>query len=215
MSKLLYIEASPRKDRSLSIAVANDFLGAYGAENPGDDVDTLDLWDTTLPPFDGNMLEAKYAVLHGQEHTPEQACAWAGVTETFERFAAAEKFLFSLPMWNFGIPYRLKQYIDVITQPGLAFSYSPEKGYDGLVTGRPAVLIYTRGGEYPIGTAAEPFDMQKSYMELWLGFIGFTDIRSIVIEPTLDPSRVKDARLSAAHIARTMGASFGHKLVLH
>ena len=32
-------------------------------------------------------------------------------------------------MWNFGIPYKLKQWIDVITQPGLAFRFDPAQGY--------------------------------------------------------------------------------------
>jgi FMN-dependent NADH-azoreductase len=31
-------------------------------------------------------------------------------------------------------------------------------------------------------------DFQKRYFEMWLGFIGFTDITSILVEPTLsDP----------------------------
>ena len=45
MSKLLYIEASPRKSRSKSIAVAKTFLDAYRAANPGDAVVTIDLWE--------------------------------------------------------------------------------------------------------------------------------------------------------------------------
>lgn len=34
-----------------------------------------------------------------------------------ERFKGADKYLFSLPMWNFGVPCKLKKYIDVIVQP--------------------------------------------------------------------------------------------------
>ena len=33
-------------------------------------------------------------------------------------------------------------------QPGYTFSFDPEKGYAGLVTGRPVVPIYARAGEY-------------------------------------------------------------------
>ena len=55
-----------------------------------------------------------------------------------EQFVNADKFLLAIPMWNFGIPYRLKQYLDVILQPGYTFSFSPETGYSGLVTGKPA-----------------------------------------------------------------------------
>ena len=56
MAKLLYIESSPRKDRSASIAVARHFIDLYKARNPGDTVETLDLWAANLPPFDGHTL---------------------------------------------------------------------------------------------------------------------------------------------------------------
>ena len=208
MAKLLYVESSPRKDRSASIAVARDFLQAYAAAHPGDEVETLDLWSLSLPPFDGETINAKYRILHGQEHTTEEANAWQAVVEVFNRFSSADKYLFSLPMWNFGIPYKLKHFIDVITQPGLAFSFSPEQGYKGLVTGKPAAVVYARGGEYSSGEEAKAYDYQKTYFEVFLGFIGFTNIQSIIVEPTLasldlaQQSKAKAKEL-AANIART------------
>ena len=65
MATLLYIEASPRKDRSHSIRTAQAFLESYTTANPGDTVDTLDLWSETLPAFDGEMINAKYSLMHG------------------------------------------------------------------------------------------------------------------------------------------------------
>jgi FMN-dependent NADH-azoreductase len=53
------------------------------------------------------------------------------------------------------------------------------------VTGKPVLVIYARGGAYKTGSDTEGLDFQKSYMELILGFIGFTDIRTIVAEPML------------------------------
>ena len=173
MAKLLYVEASPRKSRSASIEVARAFLEEYAATHPDDEVSTLDVWNLDLPEFDGDMIDAKYAIFRGAEHTPAQAEAWSEVKALFDRFNDADKYLFSLPMWNFGIPYKLKHFFDVITQPGLAFNYTPAEGYTGLVTGRPAIVIYARGGEYRIGTGVENFDMQKQYLELLLGFMGF------------------------------------------
>src|SRR5574341_1548861 len=185
MAKLLYIEASPRKERSHSIDAARAFLDAYKSAHPGDQIETLDLWATRLPEFNDAVLNAKYAILHGQPHTPEQAKAWNEVVSLANRFKSADKYAFSLPMWNFGIPYKLKHFIDVLVQPGLTFSYTPEEGYKGLVLGKRALLIYARGGEYPAGTGYEAYDLQKKYMELILGFIGITDVQSVVVEPTL------------------------------
>lgn len=197
MAKLLYIEASPRKDRSASIAVAREFLAAYKAAHAGDTVETLDLWHCPLPDFDGETINAKYAIMHGQPHTAQQKLAWDRVVQVIEQFKAADRYLFSLPMWNFGIPYKLKHYIDVITQPGLTFSFSPDTGYKGLVTGKPAVVVYARGGAY--GTAgANGMDYQKSYFETLLGFIGFTDVRPVLIEPTISAPDAVEKTLAAA-----------------
>ena len=88
-------------------------------------------------------------------------------------------------MWNFGIPYRLKQYIDVIVQPSLTVAFSPEKGYTGLVTGQPLPLILARGGVYKTGNPLETYDFQESYLRTVFGFIGFTDIRTISIQGTM------------------------------
>lgn len=187
MAKLLYIESSPRKDRSKSILVARAFLDAYEQAHPDDEVETLDLWKTSLPEFDGFTIDAKYQVLHGQAHSAEQAAAWEAVVDVCNAFKAADKYLLSVPMWNFGIPYKLKHFIDVITQPGQTFSFSPDTGYTGLVTGKPILVTYARGGAYA-ADETKGMDFQKTYIELLLGFIGFTDVESIVVEPTLGAS---------------------------
>jgi FMN-dependent NADH-azoreductase len=184
MPKLLHISASPRGGRSASITVAKHFIDAYTAAHPGDTVETLDLWHTQLPEFDGATIEGKYAIMSGQQFTPEVARAWETVTAIANHFKSADKYLFSLPMWNFSIPYKLKHYIDVLAQPGLTFGFSPESGYKGLVTGKPAVLIFARGGAYGPGSGAEAYDAQSKYLKQVLGFIGFTDVKEIFVEPT-------------------------------
>lgn len=209
MAKLLYIESSPRKDRSASIAVAKEFLAKYQEAHPADEVDSWDLWSTSLPDFDGDVLNAKYQILHGQDHTPEQAAAWKAVTDVFERFSSADKYVISVPMWNFAIPYKLKHFIDVIAQPGLAFSFSPETGYSGLVTGKPITVIYARGGDYTSSEQMQAIDYQKSYLEFLLGFIGFTDIKNILVEPTLAaPEVASQAKDAAKQQAAQIAASF-------
>jgi FMN-dependent NADH-azoreductase len=183
MAKLLHIVSSPRGDRSASVTVAKTFIEAYKAKNPADEVETLDLWMADLPEFDGATINAKYAVMHGQSFTPDQEAAWKAVVKIADHFKSADKYVFSLPMWNFGIPYKLKHYIDLLVQPGLVVAF--ENGnYKGLVTGKPAVAIYARGGAYGPGTGAEGYDQQSKYLQQILGFIGFTDIHDIFVEPT-------------------------------
>ena len=113
-------------------------------------------------------------------------------------------------MWNFGIPYRLKQYIDLLVQPGYTFSFSEDKGYEGLVVGKPLLVVYARGGEYPADSEAEAFDMQTKYIELIFRFIGFEDIRSVIVEPTLQagPDIAKAKRQAAIDRVKTIAGDF-------
>ena len=197
MSKLLYLESSPRKDRSASIEVAQSFIGAFHDADAKNEVDTIDLWDFQLPEFDGDRINAKYKVLHEENPTNEEAKAWDEISKIVALFKDADSYLFSIPMWNFSIPYKLKHFIDVIIQPGLTFNFSPETGYQGLVTGKPVTVIYARGGEYST-TETIAMDFQKTYMEMILGFIGFQDIKTIIVEPTLTDSQSIERTLSAS-----------------
>ena len=209
MARLLYIEASPRKERSASIEIARIFVDEYERTHPSDKVETLDLWHLSMPEFNGQVIDSKYVILHGLEHTEEQKRAWRAVEDVIGQFTGADKYLFSLPMWNFGIPYKLKHYIDVIVQPGYTFSFSPEEGYKGLITGKLVTAIYARGGAYGPTTGMESYDLQKPYLELILGFIGFKDFQTITIESTLGPREEKERSMEAARKqAKTMAANF-------
>lgn len=209
MSQLLYIKASPRAERSHSLAVADAFVDAYRQTHLQDEVATLDVFQRDLPSFDGAAVQAKYSVLHGKMLSTEEAKRWREVESVIAEFKGADKYVFAVPMWNFGIPYRLKQYIDLLVQPTYTFTYSPQEGYKGLVTGKPVFVAYARGGEYPVGSEGEAYDLQKRYLELILGFIGLSDIRSAVVEPTLAGEKTAAEKRSAALAqARRMATEF-------
>ena len=210
MSTLLYIQSSPRGQRSKSITVADAFVKTYKQKHPDDKIVTLNIFKEKLPAFDGLAVQAKYTILHGQKHSKEELQAWKKVEKIIEQFKSADKYVLAAPMWNFGIPYRLKQYIDILVQPGYTFSYSPETGYKGLVTGKPLLAVYARGGEYPPGSPGEALDLQTKYVQLILGFIGFTNIRSVIVEPTLQGSaEAIEAKVhKAADAARKIAEDF-------
>ena len=209
MSKLLYIQASPRIERSYSIAVADAFVSTYKQANPKDEIVTMNLFKKDLPPFDGLTVQAKYTILHGLKHSPEELGAWRKVEDLIAEFKSADKYAMAVPMWNFGIPYRLKQYLDILVQPTYTFSFSPQEGYKGLVLGKPIFVAYSRGGAYPKGSAEEAFDLQMKYLQLILGFIGFTDVRTLHVEPTLaGPDVAKKKREEAIANAKEMALKF-------
>ena len=210
MSRVLYIQASPRGKRSHCIMVADAFVEAYKRKHPDDDIVTLNVFDASIPNFDGPAVQAKYTILHGKSHSKEELQAWKEVEKVIEQFTSADKYVLAVPMWNFSIPYRLKQYIDLLVQPGYTFSYSKDIGYQGLVVGKPMLVVYARGGEYPVGTEAEAFDLQTKYIELIFGFMGFEDICSVVVEPTLQggPDVAEARRQAAIGEVQKIGADF-------
>jgi FMN-dependent NADH-azoreductase len=204
MSKLLHMSASPRGTASESLAIAATFVDTFSDVRPDIAVEHWDLWDGTLPPFGAAAAGAKMSIFAGQEPSGEQAAAWAAVHRTFERFAAADYYLFSVPMWNHGVPYILKQFIDVVSQPGLVFGFDGNTGYTGLVTGKKAVVVYTsavygddRGPQFGV-------DFQAPYFNDWLRWAGITDVTQITFRPNLavdDPEPGRQAAHAAARDA--------------
>lgn len=189
MKRLLHIECSPRKDRSVSRSVAEKFIEYYLLAHPDTSIATIDPWNMALLEYDENTANAKYRVLHQEPFSPEELDRWRQIEKLFAQFAAAELYLFSIPMWNFSIPYKLKHYIDLITQPGLCFKVT-EQGYQGLLTDRQAVVVYSSGGDYH-EPPASMFDLQSRYIELWLRFIGIEHIRSIHAASTMAEAQTR------------------------
>ena len=204
MSKLLHLSASPRGTASESLAIAATFVDTFSDVRPDIAVEHWDLWDGTLPPFGAAAAGAKMSIFAGQEPAGERAAAWVAVHRTFERFAAADYYLFSVPMWNHGVPYILKQFIDVVSQPGLVFGFDGNTGYTGLVTGKKAVVVYTsavygddRGPQFGV-------DFQAPYFHDWLRWAGITDVTQITFRPNLavdDPEPGRQAAHAAARDA--------------
>jgi len=185
MPTILHVKSSPRGNESYSTRAAEAFLASFLAARKGWQAETLDLFNASIPEFRAPEAKAKYAVMSGKAPEGEAERAWKPVIDTVNHFKSAAAYVVSAPMWNFGIPYRLKDYLDVVVQPGLTFSFSAQTGYTGLVTGRPVVLVLARGGAYGSGTGAEAYDHQAGYLRTVFGFMGFTDIRTVLVEPTL------------------------------
>jgi len=206
MNRLLHISSSPRGTASESLGLAATFIDAYRDANPDVEVEHWDLWDETLPAFGAEAAPAKMARFAGAPFTRAQSQVWESVEATFGRFDAADRYLFSVPMWNHTIPYILKQFIDVVSQPGLVFSFDPATGYTGLLDGKKAAVLYSGAVWAPGRPPAFGEDFQQPYFDSWLRWAGIDDIVSVRLQPnvvTTDPDLVcvtahQEARQAAA-----------------
>jgi FMN-dependent NADH-azoreductase len=208
MTTLLHISASPRGEQSESLAIARTFLETVADSRPEVSMETFDLWDGTLPKFGPAAASAKMTAFAGQQPSGEQARAWQAAKDTFHRFDKADAYLFSVPMWNSGIPYILKQFIDVISQPGLVFDFDPVAGYTGLVHNKKAFVVFTsavygddRGPEFGA-------DFQAPYLTNWLRWTGIDDITEVQFRPNLATPDADSGRQAAYARAREIAKSF-------
>ncbi|TXH80589.1 MAG: flavodoxin family protein, partial [Rhizobium sp.] len=210
MNKLLFVQASPRGTDSKSIEIADVYLKALQAGDPRLEIDRLDLWDTNLPAFDGDKAAAKLNVILGNDQNAIQQTAWDQIVGIANRFISADRYLFAVPMWNGGVPYRLKQYIDIIHQPGLLFGLKPETGYFGLLENKHATLVLTSGAFAPTSPSpAFGVDHHSTYLRAWLNQAGISAIDEVRFQPTLltsdaaaDLERAKQdaVRLAQGHV---------------
>ncbi len=204
MTRLLFIKGSPRGNASQSNKVAQAYLAARQRAVPGLIVDELDIWQEPLPEFDGDKAEAKMTVITGGELAGAGRTAWDEITEIAQRFTSADEYLFTVPMWNYSIPYRLKLYIDIINQPGLLFGFDPATGYSGLLRNKRATSVFT-SGVYAQGAAPQyGQDFHSTYFNEWLRSIGIEDITSLRFQPTLlnaDPAATLAAAMAEAEAA--------------
>ncbi len=181
MSSVLWVEGSPKGDRSLSSSCARAFLDALG-----DDVEVtrLDVWSDDVVAFGREAALAKFGPLFGEPHTPEQEHLWAQVTAQIEQVANHDALVVSSPMWNWSIPHALKAWIDVIVQPLQSFTIDRTGRHVGLLgDGKPAQLVLTRSSAYD-GRSPELHDHQEPYLRYLFEFLGFELAAPVIIEPT-------------------------------
>ncbi|HPW57925.1 MAG TPA: NAD(P)H-dependent oxidoreductase [Candidatus Rifleibacterium sp.] len=182
MKKVLHIVASPRGMSSRTLRIADALIKKIRKQFPSAAIDTLDVFAEKLPEMNITRVKGKYMLMSGQELSGDAVAAWEEIKAHIARFLAADIIIISTPMWNFGIPYRLKHYIDVVWQPGFIFKYT-ENGPVGLAAGRKVFVVSTRGGDYSAGTPAEPYDQITPYLKTVLGWAGITDLTFISGQP--------------------------------
>ena len=180
--QLLHLIATPRGLASNTGRVSSVLLEALHDRYDDLEVTPLDLFSADLPAVAGTNIKTKYALMTGQAIEEDARRSWREIERTIEQFLAADLLLVTSPMWNFGVPYALKYYIDAIVQPGYLFDYDEAGQPRGLVTGRRMVCVTSRGGDYSQGPMAQ-FDFLESYLRAIFGFVGIADLTFFNVQP--------------------------------
>jgi FMN-dependent NADH-azoreductase len=186
--QILNIVTSPRKENSVSTTIVNAFLSEYAEHVREVSVDRLDIWQEHLPEFGAEAINAKYKGGSGESMTPVETATWEKIKELASRFQRADRIVLGVPMWNFSVPYKLKQLIDLSCQRNMLFTFDGEF-YGPLLRVDKAFVAYVRGQSDEAGfkTVSRPgFEYVSGYIEFWLQFIGVRSVVSLTVEHSWD-----------------------------
>ncbi|WP_159886623.1 FMN-dependent NADH-azoreductase [Paenibacillus puerhi] len=181
MSTVLFVKANNRPaEQAVSVKLHEAFLESYKASHPEDTVIELDLFAEQLPYLDSTMITGMFKAAKGFESTAEEQAAAATANRYLDQFLAADKVVFSFPLWNFTLPAVLHTYIDYLSQAGKTFGYTAE-GPVGLVPDKKVALLNARGGVYSEGPMAS-IEMSVNFLTNVLAFWGIKEVTKVIVE---------------------------------
>ncbi|MET0334076.1 MAG: FMN-dependent NADH-azoreductase [Rhizobacter sp.] len=188
---ILQINSSARTTGSHSTQLANSIVQRVQASDAKAALTLRDLGKQPLPALDEATLGALFTP--ADQRTAAQAARVAQDDALIAELHAADVLVLGVPMYNFGVPAALKNWIDAIARTGVTFKYT-DKGPVGLLTGKKVYIALARGGLY----RDTPADSQVPYLRSVLGFLGMTDIEFVYAEGlAMGPDAEKKALASA------------------
>jgi len=164
---VLHINSSARLNDSNT-----RIIGKYLVDALGEPVIGRDLAQQPLPAISAEDLVAVHGSSDSQRDSLQSQLDLSA--QLIDELKDADTLVLAAPMYNFGIPASLKQWIDAICRAGVSFKYT-EKGPVGLLGIKRAFIITASGGT-PIGSE---MDFSSRYLEHICKFIGITEVYHI------------------------------------
>lgn len=176
MGTLLHIDSSPRGEKSSSRLLASTFIAAWKENHPGDQVVYRDLRNTCIPHITEEWIAADFTPRDALTAEARQVLELSDIL--VDEFLAADRCLYSVPMYNFGIPSSFKAYIDNLVRFGRTFT-SDHGCYQGLAKEKKVLFITARGVEYDSNSPYHGWDAQEPGLRYAFEFMGVSDISFI------------------------------------
>ena len=190
---ILQINSSARTTGSHSTRLAADIVARLQAANPAATHTVRDLGRSPHPALDEATLQALFTP--ADQRSPAQAARVGQDDALIAQVQAADVLVLGVPMYNFGVPAALKNWIDAIARTGVTFKYT-DKGPLGLLQGKKVYVALARGGLY----RDTPADTQVPYLKAVLGFLGMTDIQFVYAEGLAMGPEAEQKALASAEL---------------
>jgi FMN-dependent NADH-azoreductase len=192
MANILVLNSSVLGDASASKVIVDEAVRRLVELHPDATVVNRDLGAAPI----AHLTKFNVAGIRAVPKTQAELSARALSDELIAELRAADTIVIGAPMYNFSIPTGLRAWFDYVLRPGETFSYS-ESGPQGLLAGKRAIVIETRGGLYSEGLA-RAFDFQEPYLRQLLSFIGITDVVFVHVEKIAFGAEAREAALTTA-----------------
>ncbi|KAF4315904.1 hypothetical protein BBO99_00007956 [Phytophthora kernoviae] len=141
-------------------------------------IEECDVWSSEMAKFDRETMVHVWKVRHGSKDESDLA-AFKPIKELAEQMLRADFLVITSPVWNFSVPYALKQYIDCAVQADLSFHNKDEEGPSRpYFTGRPLIVISSSGGKAP----SVHEDYVFPFLSRVFAMCGFDDAHRVAIE---------------------------------
>lgn len=183
MANILRIDSSPRGARSKSRQLAREFIMKWQFLHPEDVITYRDLQQSPVPHLTEEWIAADYTPQAKQ--TAEMTHILRFSDELVDELLAADRCVFSVPMYNFSIPSGFKAYIDHVVRVGRTFAFTNGQ-FKGLIEGKKILFITARGDEYGADSAHKDWDVQEPALRFAFQFMGITDIHQFIHANGLD-----------------------------
>ncbi|WP_439493197.1 FMN-dependent NADH-azoreductase [Bosea sp. (in: a-proteobacteria)] len=201
MSHLLVINSSAAGAASVSKQLIDETVARLRTADPALVVVERDLGANPVP----HLTTDSTAAIRGAEPANDAQRAAKALSDSLvAELKAADTLIIGAPMYNFGIPSTLKSWFDHVLRAGVTFKYG-EKGPVGLLEGKRAIVVESRGGIYSSGPT-QALDSQEPHLRTMLGFIGISDVTFVRAEklgygPEAREQAINDAKAVLARVA--------------
>ena len=200
--KLLEIQSSVRQDKSSSRTLASKFIYQWRSIHPDAQYDIRDVGENHPALINSDWVTAN--LTPSDQQTEETKALLSESDILIEELFQADRIVLGVPMYNFGIPAHLKAYFDNVIRVGRTVQYNRDTAtFNGLLTGKKALIISSRAGSYAPGTPAGAMDFCVSYLQFILNFLGIQDVDYVEV-PYQGMGGEMQQQATEAAIARLM-----------
>lgn len=213
---LLVVNASPRRERSLSRRLGAAFVAEWLALRPHDGVVQRDV-GIEHPPL---LTEAWIAACFtpDEQQTPEQREVLAYSDAAIAELARADLVVIATPRYNYGMPAALKAWFDQVIRIRRTFRFDrAEKTWplSPLLSGKTLVLL-SSSGEFAFGPGGlrERWEHLEPHVRTCARYLGVADghLHHVAIEyqefeDERHSASVRDALDGAQELARRLARS--------